>query len=1049
LAAGIDPGFVVLDRPEAERLADVAFEQALTELAASGSAGVDLIAAYTSGALRGAILATYAQLRSRGALEPRLPPLPAAGEPELARELARAASELAAELGAIADPGARVIQALERLERCRRLVAVAEPWPAQLDQLSLPGGNGAALSTEACGEYSDALARFRLACERRAAGPVRDQLDRLLVSFGAYYARHKRAVSGLDFEDLELITRELLGSDGELRERYAARFERIMVDELQDTNRVQLELIESIARGNLFTVGDAQQSIYGFRHAQVELFEARAERLAADGARATLTTNFRSRPEILEALNGAFEGELGERFMALAPGRDGAPAHEPRVELLVVDKGADWASEGLVSPWRVAEARSLADRVAELLASGAAPREVVVLMRATTDMRAYERALEERGVPTYVIGGRGYWSHPQVIDLVAYLRALANPRDEEALYTVLASPLVGVSLDSLVVLAAAAREREHDPWRTLREPDGAFEQLATGDRDALIGFASWFADERVAMARLGIEQLLDRALERTGYDLAILAMPGGERRLANVRKLMRLGREFELRGGLEGRGGVGVGLRGFLELVRARPGGPGDARESEAPVEGEALDAVRVMTIHRAKGLEFEIVCVADLGRVLRRGGELLRLDDQGRLGLRLAQPGTGKQVPALHYKALGEARQRAEEREERRLFYVAMTRARERLILSGAAKLEGWEGGSEGNGAGVGGGSGVGGGPISWVAPAFVPELGARIAQGDGVVEGRGGGRLRLTVVRERASDVVARGARSERSMAAAGAGQAWGPGPAGALGHEPAEAGPADAVAPVASLSYSSLGEYARCGYRFYVERVLAVPPVAERGEGQSGPPGLSAADRGVLAHALLERLDFRRPGRPSPEVLAWASAQAGVTVGAAEGEELAALVERFGASETCTRLAHARELAREKRFGFLLDGVLITGVLDVIASKGAGRSVVVDYKSDRLEGADPEAVVRDAYGVQRLVYALAALRAGAQAVEVVHLFLERPGQPVARSYTGAEAERLAAELAAHTGGVLRREFEVAQDPHRGLCGGCPAEGGLCCWP
>ena len=131
----------------------------------------------------------------------------------------------------------------------------------------------------------------------------------------------------------------------------------------------------------------------------------------------------------------------------------------------MVDKGADWELEGLASPWRLAEARALADRVAELVADGAAPDEIVVLTRATTDMRAYERALERRGLPTYVIGGRGYWAHPQVVDMVAYLRALANPRDQQALYGVLASPLVGLSSTALVVLAAAAREAGEDPWR--------------------------------------------------------------------------------------------------------------------------------------------------------------------------------------------------------------------------------------------------------------------------------------------------------------------------------------------------------------------------------------------------------------------------------------------------------------------------------------------------------------------------------------------------------------------------------------------------------
>ena len=350
-----------------------------------------------------------------------------------------------------------------------------------------------------------------------------------------------------------------------------------MVDELQDTNRVQLELIESIARGNLFTVGDAQQSIYGFRHAEVELFERRGELLAATGARETLRTNFRSRREILDLLNLAFAGELGDRFKPLLAGRSEPSDTEPRVELQVVDKGADWNAEGVASPWRIAEARALAGRVGELIDGGVEPGEVVLLTRATTDMRAYERALEQRGIPTYVIGGRGYWSHPQVVDLVAYLKALANPREEEALYTVLASPLVGVSLDALVVLASTARAAGRDPWWVLREPPPELAELAREDRDKLSGFSAWFAVERPLAARAGIEELIDRALQRSGYDLAMLAMPGGPRRLANVRKLMRLGREFEAEGGCD--------LHGFLELVRDREAagaGADSARERGA-----------------------------------------------------------------------------------------------------------------------------------------------------------------------------------------------------------------------------------------------------------------------------------------------------------------------------------------------------------------------------------------------------------------------------------------------------------------------------------
>jgi ATP-dependent exoDNAse (exonuclease V) beta subunit len=1032
LAAGIDPAFAVLDQPEAEQLADAAFDTVLEDLAQNDPGGIDLVAAYGSGPLREATVGVFRELRARGALHPVLPPLPplAPGtDLDLLRdELEQSAQAAAAELGAISDPAVRVIEALDRLERRTEVIGLPDPWPGELDRVALPGGNGAALSTPVCLAYAEALRRFREACEHRRAEEAQRMLQRLLLGFDAEYTQRKRACSGLDFEDLELLAREMLAGNAELRGRYRERFTHVMVDELQDTNVVQLELIESVADGNLFTVGDAQQSIYGFRHADVELFERLGERLAAVGARATLDINFRSRPEILAALNVAFAEVLAERFRPLRPGRDVPVVDEtvaaaPVVELLVADKGADWTRDGLAAPWRLAEAAALARRVRELIDTGAAPREIVVLTRATTDLRAYERALEDLGVPTYVIGGRGYWAHPQVVDLVAYLRALANPRDEEQLLIVLASPLVGVSVDGLVGLMAGARAAARDPWWVLREPEGRLDGIGAADRDRLAAFAQWFAAERAAAPRTGVEELVERVLEVTGYDLAMLAMPGGQRRLANVRKLMRLGREHEAAAGLD--------LRGFLELVRARSagwGGSGDSRESEAPVEGEALDAVRLMTIHRAKGLEFEIVCVADLGRGPIRRAPLIRVGRDGRLGLRLAEPGTGKREAALAYNQLGEEEQRLEQEEERRLFYVAMTRARERLILSGAAKFETWP---------TNGGS-----PMAWIGPAFIPDIASRVNEGPSVSDSG----VRLTVVVP--GDEVPAPAGSSALAAA-----------------EPAVAFPASAqllpdsgnfraptavpaperALPVSRLSYSALGEYRRCGYRFYAERVLGLPPAPARGSGPG--EGLTGTERGILVHAVLERLDFRRPAPVPVSTLVGPGERAPDD---AEARELDALIAGFAASELATRLGRADDLRREERFAFLLaDGMLMTGAFDVLARESPGRMLVVDYKSDRLQGTAPAAALSGSYATQRLVYALAAIRAGAAEVEVAHVFLEAPEEPVVARFQAAQADSLGAELDGLISGVVGRRFEVTEAPQRSICTGCPAEGGLCSWP
>ncbi|MFZ0042243.1 MAG: PD-(D/E)XK nuclease family protein, partial [Solirubrobacteraceae bacterium] len=253
--------------------------------------------------------------------------------------------------------------------------------------------------------------------------------------------------------------------------------------------------------------------------------------------------------------------------------------------------------------------------------------------------------------------------------------------------------------------------------------------------------------------------------------------------------------------------------------------------------------------------------------------------------------------------------------------------------------------------------------------------------------------------------------------------------------------------------------LVEHERCGYRFYAERVLGLPAGdAPASSAFSAVGPRSAADRGVLLHALLERLDFRRPVPPSAQAIAAAAARAGLwpEPGPEECDELIGLIRRFAATELCSRLGRALDARREERFAFGLDessprasGVLVVGALDVIAREPGERTLIVDYKSDRLGGGDPAAVVGEDYATQRLVYALAALRAGAATVEIAHCFLERPADPVIAVYARAETPELETELGQLADRVLERRFPVSPAPHRGLCAGCPAEGGLCSWP
>jgi ATP-dependent helicase/nuclease subunit A len=789
---------------------------------------------------------------------------------------------------------------------------------------------------------------------------------------------------------------------------------------------------------------------------------------------------------VLDAVDLAFGQVWGEGFEPLRE-PPGARAAEPRatpcVELLVTDREKGrWdvhfaeeierggtpfgpAMRG-VTPWRAAEARLLARRIDELTRSDGpfAFGEVVVLLRATTHAGVYERALEERGVPTHVLGGRGYWSQQQVGDLHAYLAALANPLDELALHSVLASPLADLSLDALVLLAGAARRSgaRWDLWRVLEavaaqssglpsapDPPKAVASLAAelpaGDAERLCAFVKRFRAQRERAPRVALEVLIDEAVTGSGYDRTVLAMPAGERRMANVRKLMRMAREFEADAGRD--------LRAFIDFVDEHD--LVQEREGQAPLEADDLDAVRLMTIHRAKGLEFPAVCVADLGKAGREDDSALRVTDEGRVGIRLATSAGGS-IDSAALAAIRERQKLCDEEEEKRIFHVAVTRAQEHLVLSGATDLEKLppEAPLEE--------------PMRWLWRALspgLPELEGR-REVHSTYEGRDVV-VRCEVLRPgTARDLLPAGDRDPVCRE---------PDPAGleALQAPVLASVPVPEALPVSRLSYSGLESHRRCGYRFYLERGLRLPTPAELHFGRVGPAsgaaldepldglplplggepldGLSPLVRGSVVHALLERLDFARPVAPGAAEVASLIERQGQPVREDDVADLVAMVEHFAASPLRERVARAARVRTELPFAFTLDSgarsLLMNGVVDVHASEPAG-TLIVDYKSDRLDDRDPGELVESSYVTQRLVYALAALRSGSARVEVAHVFLERPAEPVTACFHSADAPALERRLLERAEGVLAANFAPSPAPHRGLCTGCPGQPALCLW-
>jgi hypothetical protein len=262
-----------------------------------------------------------------------------------------------------------------------------------------------------------------------------------------------------------------------------------------------------------------------------------------------------------------------------------------------------------------------------------------------------------------------------------------------------------------------------------------------------------------------------------------------------------------------------------------------------------------------------------------------------------------------------------------------------------------------------------------------------------------------------------------------------------------------PAPRALPVSRLSYSGLEAYRKCGYRFYLQRALGLgrvelPPAVPAGE-PALEGGISAILRGTVVHGLLERLDFENPVVPSDPDVAAAIELHGIEALPADVADVRDMVERLASSALRERIAGARRLRTELPFAFTLDvhnrSLLFNGVVDVHADEGA-RTLVVDWKSDALGELDPETLTAQSYSTQRLVYALAGLKAGAERVEVVHCYLERPDEPAVAHYEASDMEALEQQLLGLARGVVDGRFEPSPEPHFALCADCPGRAALC---
>ena len=811
----------------------------------------------------------------------------------------------------------------------------------------------------AAGELRDAAAAARLLVTfdpqaARDAATVAGQLFVIADGVRLRYAERKQELNALDFNDLLSRARNLLTDPRYrgARDRLSSQIHLLLVDEFQDTDPLQVELVEALcggglAAGKLFFVGDYKQSIYRFRGAKPHVFRELRERTPPAGQQ-SLTLNFRSQPAILEFVNGLFWDDLGDGYEPLRAHRPQV-SPTPAVEFLwapAAQADAKQNKEGLrrrEADWIARRVRALvdggepivldADAVAGRASAArpARPADIAILFRALSDVELYEEALRRHGIDYYVVGGHAFYAQQEIFDLLNLLRALNSQSDLVSLVGILRSGMFALTDETIFWLSR----------HNLGLSGGLFADQhpdeISPEQQRRVRFAAdtiLFLRER--KDRMRICELIEAALERTGYDAVLLNEFMGERKLANLRKLVEQARAFQ-RGDL-------FDLSDFInqlaEFIVQQPDEPLAATHSEN------TDVVRLMTIHQSKGLEFPIVIVPDVDRPRHHRGAGVHFD--ARLGplVRLPAENAKTKGSVGGYELWRFAEKEEEAAELNRLLYVATTRAADYLILSSGVPEMGAVGGP-------------------WT------ELLARRFE---LASGRFIGRLpdgephpKVKVTTEEPPIDNSRWAPRRRVDMDKIIGEAL-------RGREiPRRAQRAiGAVAP--NLGARRQYSFSRLAGTLHQDS----PAIEMNSDSQSqiDPRGL-----GTLVHSVLAMMDFE--GAVDCKHLVRLHAKRHLSDDAPEIGEAQEMIERFAASSRARELAAAREGHAEVEFllGWPLEEgqpheTLIAGFIDRLCQDARGNWHVLDFKTNRV----PTSGVADVaalYEMQMLVYGLATER------------------------------------------------------------------------
>ncbi|MEE9436252.1 MAG: UvrD-helicase domain-containing protein [Candidatus Adiutricales bacterium] len=690
----------------------------------------------------------------------------------------------------------------------------------------------------------------------RLVQPLKESLFRLTGLFSAEFETAKEERFGLDFDDLLLKTRQLMAENEDIRRRLKERFRVLLIDEFQDTNRLQADIlaylleppgrerqipknlaaIESLEREprHLIVFGDAKQSIYRFRGAEISVFNRLRDSLTETGGNQrgriiSLNKNFRSRKRIIEFFNQFFTKTMGSSVADFEAGYDENDRQDwarsdlqqdPAVEIL------DYEGTEITADDRFLEAEAIALRIKEITAGESGitvedgrspePGDLTILLRRFTYLGVYEKALRRLNLPHYTVRGRGFYQCQEVWDLINLLSFVAHPEDGQSLLGVLRSPLAGINDETLTRLAFPDIDKiGRNILEYFRDSDASWpESLTSGQIKALERIKKVLAALEGQAGRFLPAELIETAIEETDYLAVLSAQYQGQQKVANVQRFIEILRRIPLE-------------TLFLpsELVRyfkTRLDEMSEDPEAQMAPEGEG--SIQIMTIHQSKGLEFPIVFVPDIGNLApSRRGEPLVFGPGSGFGIAFNDPETGRRMKPKDYLKFEQEDKARDTAEHARLFYVAATRAKDYLVFSGnpsrSSRRNSWRAALD---------------EFAQERPDLItvnrvekPELTGKKEDylSEEVID-------RITGTSDNAKKILARAL--DREL----------PSP------------------KTMAMNVTDMGSFLICPRMYYLEKELGQPDRNEtRGEIKD-PMGLSPAQTGNIVHRLMEVIDLSRP-------------------------------------------------------------------------------------------------------------------------------------------------------------------------------------------